>query len=139
MAAPKYLERDLVTGKVAEVIATETGPASEVIVSTTAGGTIDPSLLPASSTGTVVHQATIDFGTLPVSEMEFTILDAAVNGSSKLVGQIAYIAPPGKDLDELDMDALDLKFGPGVGQFTLYAKGLEGYVADKFVIEYVIG
>src|SRR5271170_4247904 len=62
MAAPKYLERDLGTGQVAEVIATETGPASEVIVSTTVGGTIDPSLLPSISTSGHFVQATVDFG-----------------------------------------------------------------------------
>ena len=54
MAAPKYLERDATSGKVTEIIATETGPASEVIVSTTAGGTIDPSLIPASGAATAV-------------------------------------------------------------------------------------
>ena len=52
---------------------------------------------------------------------------------------MAYEAPTGKDLDELDMDGLDLKFGPGTGQFTLYARGLDGYVADKFKINYLIG
>src|SRR5271156_3037743 len=63
MAAPKYLERELTTGQVAEVIATETGPASEVIVSTTSAGTIDPSLLPVISTSGHFVQATVDFGT----------------------------------------------------------------------------
>lgn len=52
MAAPKYLKRDATSGLVTEVNATETGPASEVIVSTTSGGTIDPSLLPASGAAT---------------------------------------------------------------------------------------
>ncbi len=60
MAAPKYLERDPLIGKVKEVIATETGPASEVIVSTTPGGKIDPSLLPSTSGN--FEQALIDFG-----------------------------------------------------------------------------
>lgn len=54
MANPKYLERDVASGQVKEIIATETGPASEVIVSTTSGGTIDPSLLPASDAATAV-------------------------------------------------------------------------------------
>src|SRR5271170_8403001 len=62
MAAPKYLERELTTGQVAEVIATETGPASEVIVSTTSAGTIDPSLLPAISTSGHFLQVEVDFG-----------------------------------------------------------------------------
>lgn len=62
MAAPKYLERDPVTGKVTEIIATETGPASEVIVSTTAGGKIDPTLLPTSSGSGNFLQVQVDFG-----------------------------------------------------------------------------
>lgn len=52
MAAPKYLKRDATSGLVTEVLATESGPASEVIVATTSGGTIDPSLLPASGAAT---------------------------------------------------------------------------------------
>lgn len=139
MAAPKYLERDLTTGQVKEVIATETGPASEVIVSTTSGGTIDPSLLPTSGS-TVVKHTIVDFGSLPQSEMLFTITDASVSPTSHIIGEVAYDATgTGKDLDEFDMDAVDLKFGPGSGQFELYMKGLEGYLADKFVVNYVVG
>jgi len=52
MAAPKYLKRDATSGKVTEVITTETGPASEVVVSTTSSGTIDPTLLPAADATT---------------------------------------------------------------------------------------
>jgi len=62
MAAPKYLKRDASSGQVAEVIATETGPTSEVIVSTTSGGTIDPSLLPVSGAATAVAGENIAAG-----------------------------------------------------------------------------
>jgi len=62
MAAPKYLKRDTTSGNVAEVIATETGPAAEVVVSTTSGGTIDPSLLPAASAATAVAGESINAG-----------------------------------------------------------------------------
>lgn len=86
-----------------------------------------------------ISQTEIDFGSTPVSEASFLITDANVSSSSKLIGLVAYVAPTGKDLDELDMDGLDLKFAPGVGQFTLYARGLDGYVADKFKINYQIG
>lgn len=80
----------------------------------------------------------IDFGSTPVAEKEFTITDADVTTDSKIVGCIAYVAPTGKDLDELELDAIDLKFAPGAGQFKIYAKGLEGYVADKFKVFYII-
>jgi hypothetical protein len=91
----------------------------------------------ASSTN--IKQTEIDFGTTPISEASFTITDADVSLSSQLIGLVAYEAPTGKDLDELEMDGLDLKFAPGVGQFTIYARGLDGYIADKFKINYLIG
>jgi len=62
MAAPKYLKRDATSGFVSEVIATETGPSAEVVVSTTAGGTIDPTLLPASGASTAVAGESISAG-----------------------------------------------------------------------------
>lgn len=86
-----------------------------------------------------MSQVEIDFGTTPVSEASFTIADASVTATSKILGMVAYVAPTGKDLDELDMDGLDLKFGPGVGQFTIYARGMDGYVADKFKVSYQVG
>lgn len=85
-----------------------------------------------------VKQVEIDFGTLPVAEASFTITDAEVTPTSKITGNIAYELPTGKDLDELEMDGIDLKFGPGSGQFTIYARGLDGYVADKFKVNYLV-
>lgn len=86
-----------------------------------------------------ISQTEIDFGATPVAEASFTITDAAVSAASRIIGTVAYVAPTGKDLDELEMDGLDLKFAPGSGQFTLYARGLDGYVADKFVVNYQVG
>lgn len=86
-----------------------------------------------------LSQTEIDFGSTPVSEASFIVTDANVTASSQLIGSVAYEAPTGKDLDELEMDGLDLKFAPGAGQFTLYARGLDGYVADTFKINYLIG
>jgi hypothetical protein len=62
VANPKYLQRNATSGQVTEVIATETGPAAEVVVSTTAGGTIDPSLLPASDAATAPAGENISAG-----------------------------------------------------------------------------
>ena len=88
--------------------------------------------------GAVVKQTEIDFGATPISEKEFTIVDSDVLITSKLIGNIAYEAPTGKDLDELEMDAIDLKFQAGVSLFKIYAKGLEGYLHDKFKINYIV-
>lgn len=88
---------------------------------------------------TTVKQTEVDFGTTPVYDTSFTVTDAEVTTSSNIIGWIAYVAPTGKDLDEVEMDLIDLKFGPGSGQFTVFAKPMEGYVADKFKINYIIG
>ena len=88
---------------------------------------------------TNIKQTEIDFGATPVAENSFLITDADVLVGSQLIGNVAYEAPTGKDLDELEMDGLDLKFAPGSGQFTLYARGLDGYIADKFKVNYLVG
>lgn len=102
----------------------------------TSGGN---ALVGPSAGGGSVKQVEIDFGAQPVAEASFVIADASVSPTSNLVGTVAYVAPTGKDLDEMEMDELDLKFGPGSGNFTLYARGRDGYVADKFKINYVVG
>lgn len=87
-----------------------------------------------------ISQTEIDFGATGVSEASFVITDTAVSATSKLIGTVAYVAPTGKDLDELDMDQLDLKFAPGVGEFTLYATVLnECLAAGAFKINYQVG
>ncbi len=96
-------------------------------------------LFTPKTTGSVTGtQVEVDFGALGLSEQSFVITDSNVSTTSHIIGNIAYIAPTGKDLDELDMDAIDLKFSVGSGQFTVYVKGLEGYLADKFKINYLI-
>lgn len=100
-------------------------------------GQIDPSMLPGAAVS--ISTTEIDFGTTPISEAEFTVTDATVSPASHIIGQVAYEAPTGKDIDELTMDAIDLKFQPGSGEFYIYAKGLEGYLADKFKINYLVG
>jgi len=87
----------------------------------------------------IMKQTEIDFGSTPVSEASFTIPDEAVLVTSRLIGCVAYTAPSGKDLDELDMDGLDLKLAPGDRSFTLYAKPVDGsYVAGTFLINYLV-
>lgn len=106
------------------------------------GGTfpaIDGSQLTNLPMVTTVHSAQIDFGSTPVSEGAFTILDPDVTAASNITGSVAYISQGGKSLDEMTMDGLDLKFGPGDGFCTLYARGMDGFVAGTFVVSYVIG
>lgn len=91
----------------------------------------------ASSTN--IKQTEIDFGSSGIDTSEFVIMDTDVSSTSQLIGNVAYEAPTNKDLDELEFDQFDLKFAPGSGQFILRITSLNGCVADKFKINYLIG
>lgn len=117
---------------------TPTIPASDI----TPGGTLpslDGSQLTNLPNATVVHQVEINFGSTPVGAAAFVIADPDVSVDSHIVASVAYVAPSGKSLDEMTMDGLDLKCAPGVGELTIYARGLDGFVAGAFPISYVIG
>ena len=83
-----------------------------------------------------LSQTEIDFGSTPVDEKTFTITDSHINTSSEIMVQLAYVAPTGKEIDELEFDSFDFRAVAGSGNFTLYARSLEGLVADKFIINY---
>ena len=91
----------------------------------------------AGSGGGVVSQTEIDFGATPVSDATFTITDAAISAAMKMMCSQSYDTPTGKDQDENEMDQLLLIPSAGTGQFTLYAKAVDGsYLADKFKVNY---
>lgn len=83
-----------------------------------------------------ITEAEIDLGSTPVAEAIIAVVNASVTALTKILGGVAYAAPTGKDLDELEMDAIEVKFEPGVGTFNVHIKGLEGYLSDKFKIWY---
>lgn len=83
-----------------------------------------------------ITETEIDVGSTPVSEATINIEDPAMLATSKVIGGVAYEAPTGKDLDEIEMDAFDVKFEPVAGGMNIWIKGLEGYIADKFKIWY---
>ncbi len=114
--------------------------ASEAVAAAALVGGAQTALHSHAGGGSVdIKQTEIDFGATPVAEASFIVTDTSVSTSSQIIGSVAYEAPTGKDLDELEMDAIDLKFAPGTGQLTIYARGLEGYLADKFKINYLVG
>lgn len=91
------------------------------------------------SSAASIPQTEIDFGSTPVYEKSFTVTDANVGVGSKLIGGIAYVAPTGRDLDEVEMEPFNVRFAPGDGSFTVWAQALEGPVVDKYKLNYQIG
>lgn len=82
------------------------------------------------------NQCEIDFGDTPIEQADFVVMDAAITTDSVVFGSVAYAAPTGKDLDELEMDDLSLRFGVGNGFLTINAGGQSGLVSGKFKINY---
>lgn len=88
----------------------------------------------------LLKQTEVDFGAAPVADGIFVVVDADVSAGSKLIAQVAYEAPTGKDLDEVEMDDLQVRAGPGAGELTLFIRAADGsYLHDKFKINYLIG
>jgi len=92
------------------------------------------------ATGVSPKQTEVDFGTTPVADGTFVVVDAAVTAADQIITNVAYEAPTGKDLDEIEMDVLDIRAAAGAGQFTLYVTAVDGsYLHDKFKINYIAG
>lgn len=87
----------------------------------------------------VNYQTEINLGALGIAGNTHTITDANCTAGSFVTGQVAYTAPTGKELDELDMDAFDLKFAPGAGVITLRVTPLNGLASGNLKINYHIG
>ncbi len=109
------------------------------ITLTTNAGT-DTITIDATGGGASVTETEVDFGSTPVGEIAaFTITDASVTGASIIMVCLSGAAPTGKDQDELEMDSFHMWALPGSGEFSLYMRPLEGYVADKFKVNYIVG
>ncbi len=91
----------------------------------------------APTASVAITEVEIDCGATPLLETIINVVNAGITAASKIIGGLAYKAPTGKDLDELEMDALDLKFEPLSGSFNVHIKGLEGYIAGTFIIWYL--
>lgn len=87
-----------------------------------------------------IKQTEVGFGLVAYKdEAEFVVVDGDVSPASQIVGNIAYEAPTGKDLDELEMDSINLKFAPGVGELKIFVKGLDGSLEGNFKVNYLVG
>jgi hypothetical protein len=86
-----------------------------------------------------ITQVELDLGTTPVAEATVNTVDAAVTTATKIIFALSGIAPTGKDEDELEMDDLMIVPHPRAGSIDWFVRGNDGYIADKFKLEYAIG
>jgi hypothetical protein len=83
-------------------------------------------------------QVEVDFNN-SAFEKEFVIKDNDVSPSHKILAELAYEAPTGKDVDELQMDDLIVKAGAGDREVRLFITAADGSPLEgKFKINYKI-
>lgn len=86
-----------------------------------------------------VTQIEVDFGTVPTRTKTFTITDASVSATSKIMIVQSGTAATGRHADENEMDPILFSGTPASGQFTLIANALTGPVAGKYKVLYIVG
>jgi hypothetical protein len=92
----------------------------------------------AGSGGATWTETEIDFGTSPKYDATFTITDATVSGTSKVIVVPCGKAATGRVGDDWAWDGLTLAASPNSGNFTLYVCALPGPVAGKRKIQYTV-
>lgn len=109
-------------------------------VTITTNATTDTITITASGGSGSVSEAEIDFGSSEVSDASFTVTDATVSTSSKIIVGTAGTAPSdSRDVEEIFAENYQYMAAPGTGQFTLYASPNEGTTSGKVKIWYSLG
>lgn len=83
--------------------------------------------------------AQVDVGPVPVDSANLTITDARVHPASVVLAQVSGVPPEDKDPDEIPMDLYQLFTTAGDGEIRCVLRGLQGYIADKFIVVYFLG
>lgn len=84
-----------------------------------------------------VAETEIDFGTTPVRAKRFTITDAGVSGTSKILVNPSGNIATGRGMDDWEWDTIQFAAKPNTGNFTLYAKA-SGGIGGKRKIFYTV-
>lgn len=96
--------------------------------------------LSSSGATLIVNQVEIDFGATPVSNGTFTITEPGTTTAYRIMAQVAWAAPSGKDIDEIEMDNLQIRCKPGTDEFYMYIETADGsYLEGTFLIDYILG
>lgn len=94
--------------------------------------------LNATGAGSVWTEYEIDFGTLPRFDALFTITDAAVSSTSKIIISETGKPATGRVAGDSQWDYISLAALPVAGSFTVYAMAIPGPVVGKRKIQYQV-
>ncbi len=87
----------------------------------------------------VIKSAEVDFGSVPTRYKNFTVTDASVTATSKIIVTQSGQAAAGGHVDDAEMDPIMFSARPGTGQLVLSARTLDGPVVGKYTVDYQVG
>lgn len=89
--------------------------------------------------GALLGRATVDVGTQPMPEFTAVVTDPNVTVGAHVHGWVSDTAAAGKDADEASMDVIDVWCSvPADGQLAVRLTGMTGFIADRFIVDYLI-
>jgi hypothetical protein len=98
-----------------------------------------PGSAAAGGTATIA-EVELDFGTaIGTKSKSFTVVDASVTSSNRIIMQHSLAAATGRAQDENELDTFTVRCVAGSGQFTAYADSLFGSVAGVYRFNYLVG
>ena len=117
----------------AYTLPTSDGSADNVM-KTDGAGTVSWGTVSASPS---VTETEVDFGTTPTTDKLFTITDAGVSSTSKIIIQETGKPATDRAAGDAQWDSITYAAYPGTGSFTVYAKA-SGSVVGKRKVEYMV-
>ena len=109
------------------------------VTATVSAGTATVNVPGGGGGGFTGVEVEIDFGSIAVWDATFTITDATISATSKIIITHSGNAATGKEADENEMDNLVCTPRPTAGSFDLFCSGVPGAVEGKFKLFYAVG
>lgn len=118
------------------------GAAQSGVVPPSGGGTTNflraDGAWTAPTASVAATEVQLNFGATPVDSKQFTVTDASVSPTSKILIAQSGTAAAGQDADNAEMDPIAVSAIAGTGQFTVYAHALKGRVVGKYMFNYQV-
>lgn len=88
--------------------------------------------------GASATEVEVDFGATPAWDALFTVTDAAVSGTSKIMIAESGKVATGRVLGDSQWDSISCAANPGAGSFSVYALAHPGPVVGKRTLIYTV-
>lgn len=92
----------------------------------------------APTAAVAATEVQLNFGTDPVDSKQFTVTDAAVTPTSKIIIVQSAVAGAGGATDDSELDPIAVSAFPSSGSFTVNAHALKGRVVGKYMFNYQV-